>query len=604
MILRTKYLIFIILIFAVSSFSYGQEIRVRSIREWTTCDGITDDSVGFAKAINLAKNKSFILQVDCPVYIKIGMDISKPIFIDNGSDIRFNGDGLIIVDNILLPAFVIVNSSHINLTNWQIKYRGGLPISDITGGYYQHNKFVTQSGRTPSAHAFNNITLKNWLIENKDIIFANGFSSFWTGPLDSSAIFYIKGNSSDINISNMFISSESLTSPSHYVPIVFSLLPGEVEHSIVKRCDTIGKPAFNVPHNIIFDNIHLDGYYFGWHGSGQNLTIKNVKAFHYSDLQDDLGNNIGGIGIWFPPPHLIYLNSQSNFSNNLLNNNIHINNVVDYGQRLGLARDKGGKQQISGNVLSLKIQANNSIINKYTSLRLDGFLDILSSVNLVVKDIVAKYDSSFINYTLPIIRFTQFNNHNITFENLSLYDTAKFTYINPIIGYNNKTNTNIKFKNVVINLNNWSGANKLDYKTSGIKINEKTSDEVNKESEVLSYIKVEMFDTTKFNNTLRNIPIGSFGLRALLVRNTSSSEICSLSFPSLMSRNFSYDLSRSTCVIDNSYNLLKNQSCIVVFKYRPTKIDIESVFSFRITAIDKLKHKIISNTVYLPYSSR
>lgn len=613
------------IIFIAPNLSFAKNSNVRSIQEWTKCNGTADDLIGLTKAINAAKNGEFVLNIDCPIYAKIGMDIAKPIFINSNTTIKFSGNGVIIVDNVLVPAFVIADSSNINLINWNVKYRGGLPISDITGGYYKNNVFVSASGKTPSAHAFTNVTLKNWLIANKHIRYENKTSSFWTGPLDPAAIFYIKGSSSNINITNMSLSASDVKLASNFIPIAFSLNPGEVENCTISSNKTISKPCFDVPHNIIFENIKLDGYYFGWHGSGQNITIKNVKASHYGDLQDQEGGNVGGANFWFPPPHLFYFNTQENFDSTLLNNKFLISDVMDYGLRLGVARDKGGDIPLSGSASSLKIQANNSVVDKYTSFRPDGLMDILTSRNLTIKNVVARYNSAFLNYTLPMIRFTQKNNHNVKLENLSLRDDAPFTYIEPIIGYDNNTNTGIQFINVKMKLNHWgepspplirlttksttliskANGNKFDVKVSylGIQQNNNVKD---KKQPQTTYLIGVSDPTTQLvtNNTLRNIPVGSFGLRAYIISNNSTSDMIAVNFPSDLPNNMSYDTVRSSCTVDNKMNLAKGESCVVVFKYQPSVKGVNDVFIVKISAKNKLGKTLKSEAIYVPYSSR
>ena len=99
-------------------------------------NGLTDDSKGLAKAFAAAKNGAFTLDIDCKLYFHVGMDIARPIFIDNGTSVNFKSSGLIIVDNVLIPSFVIANSSNINLSSWRVKYTGGILINERTGGYY------------------------------------------------------------------------------------------------------------------------------------------------------------------------------------------------------------------------------------------------------------------------------------------------------------------------------------------------------------------------------------------------------------------------------------------------------------------------------------
>jgi len=101
----------------------------KSIKNWASCDGVTDDSVAVAQAFDAAKNNAFILEVDCPVYMHVGMDVARTVFIGNGTQINFTPPGLLIVDNTLIPAFVIANTNNVRLTNWNVEYVGSVPVN-------------------------------------------------------------------------------------------------------------------------------------------------------------------------------------------------------------------------------------------------------------------------------------------------------------------------------------------------------------------------------------------------------------------------------------------------------------------------------------------
>lgn len=320
---------------------------------------------------------------------------------------------------------------------------------------YNDGVWVPANERDPAGVFFSLYTLKDWLLKNRNISMTRPLIPLWTGFLDPAAIFYLRGNTSNVKINNMTLFVDDSVTADKFMPIVFALNPGETDNQTLDEPAPLSKPYIEVPHDIIFEDIRLDGYYFGWHGSGQNITIKSIKAFRYSDLQDADGGNIGGLGDWFPPPHLFYFNTQGNWDSSLSNNAFLIDNVMDNGIRLGLARDKGGNIPVGGHAVSLKMQGNNSLVNHYTSFRPDGFMDVLLSNNLTVQNVIANYDSSFINYTLSAFRFTQNGNHNIRFENISLTDNAFFTYIHPINGKDDESNTNISFINAKINLKNW-----------------------------------------------------------------------------------------------------------------------------------------------------
>lgn len=436
--------------------------KVRSIKQWVACDGVTDDAQGVAKAISEAKNAAFVLQVDCPVYIHVGMDIARPIFIDNDTTINFTSSGQFVVDNVLIPSFVIANTRHVTLTNWNIQYRGSMPVNPVTGGYNLNGVFVAMNGLAPPSGAFNDQTLTAWLNTNRGIRFA-GTSSFWTGPADASAIFYFKGDTSNINISNMKLSVPSSAGADAFLPMAFSFNPGQSSRQVVEQGTPMMAPYFAVPNNLTFAGIDIDGSYFGWHGTAQNVHISNVNSYHYADLQDNAGAHVGGMDKWFSPPHLFYFNYQAAWDSSLYNKNITIGNVVDHGERVGVARDLGENDTASGCALSLKLGANNSSVSDYTSLRPDGFMDVLPSTNLKISNVVASYDSSFVNGLYPIIRFPAQNYHQVVFSNIALTDNAAVTRMDPIHGNNDTSNTHIVFKNTNIVLNQWVGVNPPGY---------------------------------------------------------------------------------------------------------------------------------------------
>jgi hypothetical protein len=156
---------------------------------------------------------------------------------------------------------------------------------------------------------------------------------------------------------------------------------------------------------------------------------------------------------------LFYLNYNYNSDGDpeLFNSNIHISNVVDSGPRVGVARDKGGADGMSGYALSLKLGCTKCSVDKYSSTRPDGFMDVLPSDGLTVSNVTATYDSAFLNNVFPGgIRFPANGYRNITFENVVLKDLADAPAKEPIGNAPSATNSGIVFKNVQIVLNRWS----------------------------------------------------------------------------------------------------------------------------------------------------
>jgi hypothetical protein len=435
----------------------------RSIRDWVACDGVKDDALGAAAAFAAAKNGAFTLLVDCPVFIHIGMDILRPIFVESGTTVQFAKEGLFITDNVLVPAFVLANSTSIRFLDWRVKYVGRMPVDPQTGGYYKNGAFVASGAHAPPASAFHDLVLTPWLSANRGVRFdqSNGHvTAPWPGPTNTSAIFYLSGGTTDVHFRGLKLFVEPSAGGHEFIPICFSSYLGFNNNQTVTAKTPITSNFLSVPHNINFSDIELDGYYFGWQGKFQNSRFEHVRAHRYGDLQDSSGANVGGVGKWFAPPHLFYLNYEPKQAG-LENRNIYISDVIDYGERVGVARDRGGADTRSGYANSLKIGGIDSSVDNYKSYRPDGLVDVLTSDNLRISNIDATYDSSFLNNVYPAIRFPADGYKRVTLENVTIVDKAVDPKMVPILGSNDESSTQITFKNVNVTLNNWSQTREL-----------------------------------------------------------------------------------------------------------------------------------------------
>ena len=196
----------------------------------------------------------------------------------------------------------------------------------------------------------------------------------------------------------------------------------------------------------------------GWQGNAQNVAIDKVRAHRYGDLQDSKGQNVGGIGKWFAPPHLVYFRYDPAADAVLFNRNITIHDVIDAGPRVGTARDQGGSDTISGFAGSLKIGCVDCSVDDYTSNRPDGFLDVLTSDGLTISNVTATFNSAFVHDLYSAWRFPQPPYKNVTFENISLTDTAPATNRAPISSIADGFSENITFANVRVVINRWTGS--------------------------------------------------------------------------------------------------------------------------------------------------
>jgi len=463
-----------------------------SISEWTTCDGKTDDALGVAKAFAAAANGALTLQIDCPVFMHVGMDITRPIFVDSGTTVNFTGKGLIITDNVLIPAFVIANSKNITFNDWNVEYSGGLPIDPKVGGYYDNGTWVSTDpdGHAPPSFAFNDQTLTKYLSTNRGIVFPHGVHSIWHGPTDMSSVFYVIGSSSNININNlnMFAAStsnasydpKSLNGADKYIPVAFAF---EVGYSSNQTAVAISKedwppaPNLSVPSNVQFNGVVFNGYYMGFLGVLQNASFNNITGLMYADLMDSNGDNVGGVKKWFAPPHLFYIkyyDVDHPYDPVLSTTNLTITNVNDKGLRSGTARDNPGEKS-SGYANSLKLGCVNCSVTGYVSMRPDGLADILSCNHMTLTNVQGTYDSFFLHDLFAGVRFPAKGYYqNLTFNNVSLTDTADNPYstgTNPHtlpFGYIHSDNdANITFNNVNVYLKQWSLSHSPQPKFSG-----------------------------------------------------------------------------------------------------------------------------------------
>jgi hypothetical protein len=435
----------------------GAAAARRSIRSWVSCNGTSDDAAGVARAFEAAKNAAFTLVVDCPVLIRIGMDISRTIFIDNATTVEFAGAGKFTIDNVLIPAFVMANSRNIRLTNWNVEYIAGLPMNPKVGGYGNNGKFVAGA---PPGNAFNDLRITQWLTANRAIKFdrsQGNVNSRWSTPTNTCAVFFIIGDTSDVRVTGLQVYVPATAGVDRFIPVVFSLSSNYKSNQTVTVNTPITGQYVAIPHDLTFSDITFDGTYMGWVGAIHDVVFENIKSHRYGDLEDANGENGGGVGKWFAPPHLFYLNYAANSDSALVNANFQINNVVDDGPRVGTARDKGGTDTISGYALSLKIGCVHCSVDNYRSSRPDGFLDVLPSDGLTISNVTATYDSGFLNNLFPGWRFPSAAYKNITFNNVTLRDSAASTIQAPIGPTNDPSNENIAFKNVRVEINRWSG---------------------------------------------------------------------------------------------------------------------------------------------------
>ncbi len=432
----------------------------RSVSGWVSCSGHSDDTAGFTKALAAAAHGAFTLVVDCPVRLKIGTDIDRSIFVDDGTTVEFAGAGKLSVDNEFIPAFVIADTSQVVLTDWNVEYDGGIPV-DPNVGYYRDGRY-TKNGKAPNA--FNDLRLTSWLSTNRGVTFDRRFgniNALWTGATNPCAVFFITGDSSHITVNGMKLYVPAAAGGERFIPVAFTLGQNFRRNQTVTSQTPRTAQYFGLPHDIRFSNIQLDGTYMGWVGGMQDAVFENIESLRYGDLQDANGENVGGVKKWFAPPHLFYFAYSTDGDPGLFNTHITIKNVVDKGLRVGRARDAGGTDSISGYTNSIKLGCVNCSVDHYSTARPDGFLDLLGSDGLTISNVSASYNSAFLNDLFPAWRFPSSGYKNVTFENITVTDTSPTTGQFPIGNAGQPSNENLVLRNVQVEMNQWTGPGAL-----------------------------------------------------------------------------------------------------------------------------------------------
>jgi hypothetical protein len=296
------------------------------------------------KAFDAAANNAFELIVECPVTIHTARLLDKTVFIGSGTTVSFTSAGVFYVDNVLQPAFAIMNSSNIALLDWKIVYTGslGVALADYTG------------------YKFNDVTATSWLSSNRNMVFARGEHSQWQDTYNTGGMFYIVGEDSNVIFSGFHITAKTVleaggksqlpvSAAAGFVPCVFTFgtnwKSGTAGHpNVIRDGEPLTSKNGASPTDLTFENITLDGTIMGFVGSAiSNSRFTNITSIHYSDVQDAEGHHIGGDidpsnnSPWTPPPHLFYFINWISTSEVVANANLAFTNINDAN------RDAAGK---------------------------------------------------------------------------------------------------------------------------------------------------------------------------------------------------------------------------------------------------------------------
>ena len=436
---RVRSLVAALLCVVASSSAYAQDLAgggpSRSIREWAQCGEGIDNTDNVRRAFQASSAQHFTLVVDCPIFLNIGTDITRPIFVGSNTSVAMSPDGEFIVNNIFVPAFVLANSNNITFQNWHIEFRARVPVNPDVGGYYVGGRFIAKAGRFQPAYAFNDDTLTSWLGQNRGLNFVRSTApakSPWNGPTNTSAVIFMIGDVHDVVVRGLKFTAPQSASPDQLIPVCIQTSAGYIDNEAVERSDHPDPTLMAVPHRLVVQHLYIDGAYMGWVGNLQDTSITYVHSVRYGDMQNADGTDLGGVGKWFAPPHLFYLSAGNS---PIHNRNIVIRHVIDDGQRLGSARDQSG-EKLSGYAASLKIGADNSLVEDYVSYRPDGLLDVTNGDGLTFLNVRGTYNSNFTHGLYPGLRFPGSGYRNIRFDGLHLEDLAATTSNHVVWGVN------------------------------------------------------------------------------------------------------------------------------------------------------------------------
>lgn len=129
--------------------------------------------------------------------------------------------------------------------------------------------------------------------------------------------------------------------------------------------------------------------------------------------------------------------------------------------------------------------------------------------------------------------------------------------------------------------------------------------EIKKTNVALTDLLVENHsDMTYGSDSITDIPVGSFGLKTLVVTNSTTFNIYSVTFP-LLPAEFSYDQS-TTCKtsVGNKSILLPGEECILVLRYSPTKRSQHGTLPIATIGTNDYYDVIANKVLYLAYSSQ
>lgn len=253
--------------------------------------GVTDSRNGLNTAIQTAAATNKPLVIDCILRVTIGTDITKAIFLPPSASIFFMPGCYIITDHVLVPLFVMCNSSNVTFYNYNVQYVGTFGVTAID----QQNPASAINGVLAS---FNDTTVKTYMGANWGNTFSGSGSSIFPSATNACAQILISGQAKNINFLGKTRAWVPVGAPAcNFIPCFISCyaqwLPNQLITSALQASAPIPSTAA-VPDHILIEDLEIDGCYMGIVGTATHVQVNNCRSIRYSDIQDANGNNVGG----------------------------------------------------------------------------------------------------------------------------------------------------------------------------------------------------------------------------------------------------------------------------------------------------------------------
>ena len=151
-----------------------------------------------------------------------------------------------------------------------------MPASGDPGGYYNKGVLVPSVGKFQPASNFNDRTMTPWLTASKGVNFDQSkgrITAQWANPTNTSAMFYLTGSASNIEIVGMRLFVPEDAGADRFIPVCFQSSNNYNSNLTITATMPVNSTTSSVPNNIRVTDLDIDGSYMGWVGALQNTTF-------------------------------------------------------------------------------------------------------------------------------------------------------------------------------------------------------------------------------------------------------------------------------------------------------------------------------------------